>query len=129
MTGRLRTLLTIDGAMCLASGAVAVVGAGPIADLLGVESSGAVRAVGLFLLVYGLDLLLLARWRGTLAERGAAATAVGDALWVASTIVLVASGAFSGGGVLVMLAMAVPVAALGITKTASLRERAVASAA
>jgi hypothetical protein len=65
----------------------------------------------------------LTRTRTAVASRGAAATAVGDGLWVVATIALVSAGAFSGAGIAAMTAVAVVVAALGTAKVRALRNR------
>ena len=120
---RLRTLLHIDAVACAAAGLVAAVAADPVADLLGTERVGIVRGVGVFLVVYAIDLLLLARVRrDTLLRTGTAATAVGDALWVAATLGLVVAGAFDPAGVAAVLALGAVVAGLGVAKTATLRQ-------
>ena len=122
-TDRLRTLLHIDAVACAGTGLAAAVAADPVADLLGTTRVGIVRGVGVFLVVYALDLLLLSRvGRDTVLRTGTALTAVGDGLWVAATLGLIVAGAFEAAGVAAVLAVGTVVAALGVTKTATLRQ-------
>jgi hypothetical protein len=116
-----RSLLTIDALLCAVSGVIALAAAGPVADLLGVDARGWVSGVGVFLLFYAADLWFLSRSRETVARRGAAVTAIGDALWVAGTAVLIAAGVLSAAGVTTMVIVALPVGALGVAKAVALR--------
>jgi hypothetical protein len=118
---RLGALLLIDAAMCAACGAVAIAAAGPVVDLLGVESQAWVRGIGVFLVVYSLALWSLTRVNRSIAVRGAAATAVGDGVWVAATVALVIAGVFSGVGIAVMIATGLVVGALGTAKVDAIR--------
>jgi hypothetical protein len=118
---RLRTLFRIDAATCAATALVAITAAAPVADLLGVDSHAWVRGVGAFLVVYSVSLWSLTRAPRATAVLGAAATAAGDGLWVAVTVVLAMAGAFSGVGTAVMGAVGVVVAALGIAKVEAIR--------
>ena len=120
---KLRQILRVDALACAASGVVAAVAASGVADLLGTERTGWVRAVGVFLVVYAADLLLVARaTRPTTVRRGAVVSAVGDAVWVAGTVALIAAGAFGGVGIAVVAALGAVVAALGVVKTTTLRD-------
>jgi hypothetical protein len=106
----LRTLLRVDAAMCVGTGIV-----------LAAVVDGWVRAVGVFLVAYGLAVgpLSLTRSARTL-RSGALLTIAGDAGWVAATILVVATGAFSTiAGAAVALGLAVPVGAMGILKRAA----------
>jgi hypothetical protein len=123
-TGRrpldLRALLRLDAIACAASGAVAVLAASPVADLVGVDTTGWVRGIGAFLVVYGAALAVAAVAPLAVVRAVASTSAAGDALWVAATLVLVATGAFSAAGVVVVLAMAAVVATLGVLKARAL---------
>jgi hypothetical protein len=118
---RVRGLLLVDAATCVVTGVVALVAAGPVADRIGVDSEAWVRGTGVFLVVYSFALGLLARARPAVAASGAAATAIGDGLWIAATIALVVAGIFSGGGIGLMSAVALVVAALGLAKARAVR--------
>lgn len=118
---RLRNLFLFDAATCAATGLVAITAAGPVADLLGVDSHAWVRGVGAFLVVYSVSLWSLSRAPRATAVLGAVATAVGDGVWVAVTVALAIAGAFSGAGIAVMSAVGVVVAALGTAKFDAIR--------
>lgn len=127
MIERLRLLLRADSATCIASGVATAVLARSLARDLGVHTTAAVhasvavRAVGVFLVGYGVVLALLARAAPRTVEAAGRLTAVADAAWVLATIVLMSVNAFSSGGDIVMLVAALPVAALGAAKVAALR--------
>src|SRR4051794_8178897 len=120
-TYRLRTLLRLDSAVCLVSGASTAAAAGPLADALGLDGSAAVRAVGVFLLAYGVVLAGLARADRSTVHLAGRLTALADASWVVATVALVGAGAFSSGGNALVALAAIPVGALGIGKAAALR--------
>ena len=117
----LRTLLLIDAATCVATGSVAIAAAGPIADLLGLDSHAWVRGVGVFLVAYSAALWSLARANPVTARRGALVTTAGDGVWVVATVALVIAGAFSGAGIAVVGAVGLAVAALGAAKAEAVR--------
>jgi hypothetical protein len=121
MIPRLRALLGIDSVTCVVSGAVLTAFAGALADHLGVDSTVAVRSVGVFLIVYGVVLAVLARATPRTVELAGRVTALADASWVLTTAVLIAADVFSAGGDLIAAVAAIPVAALGIGKVAALR--------
>ena len=109
-----RTLLRIDAAMCIGSGLALAVAVG-----------GWVRAVGVFLVVYGVAVGVLSSVTSPrLLRTGALLTIAGDAGWVVATVAAVALGAFAtAGGTAVALSLAVPVAAMGALKKAALQEQ------
>jgi hypothetical protein len=117
----LRTLLRVDAALCAASGVIGLAAARPVADLLGLDGGGWVAGVGAFLVLYAGGLWTLARARPAITSAGAAVTAVGDGIWVLATLALIAAGVFSGAGVATMVAVAVPVGALGVAKARARR--------
>lgn len=121
MIGRLRVLLRIDSAICLAGGAAVAAFAGGLADDLGVDNAAAVRAVGLFLVGYGFVLAVVARATPRTVEMSGRLSALADASWVLATVVLIAAGVFSSGGGVIMAVAAIPVAALGVGKVIVLR--------
>lgn len=110
----LRTVLRINAATSLPTGLLALVAAPWVGDVLGVEATLLIRLVGAGLVVFAVDVLLVAASDrvASLAKLVSAA----DIAWVAGTLVLVAAGAFSALGTALMLAVAAVVGALGITQ-------------
>lgn len=110
----LRTVLRINAATSLPTGLLALVAAPWVGDGIGVESTLLIRLVGAGLVVFAVDVLLVAASDRvtTLAKLVSAA----DLAWVAGTLVLVAAGAFSTLGAALMLAVAAVVGTLGITQ-------------
>ena len=118
----LRRLLRVDAALCAVTGAVAAAAPAAVADLLGPDvGTTVVRVVGIALLVYALDLVLVSsaadRW-----QRPAALVAgVGNVAWEVATVVLVALGAFSVLGAVVALGVAAVVGGLGLLQLRAAR--------
>lgn len=122
VTGRLRTLLRADTALCGVTGLVAAAAAAQVADLLGPDvGTTTVRIVGIALVLYALDLALISRASVRWQRPAALVAGVGNVAWVAATIVLVAVGAFSTLGALVALAVAVVVGELGVLQLRAAR--------
>ena len=121
--GRLRSILRLDSAVCVTSGVAAIALARPVADAIGVDGTGWVRAAGLFLLVYGAVLGIESRGSSRVVEVVGGLSALGDAAWLAGTIALVAAGTFSGGGNVLVLLFAVAAAGIGLAKAIALRDR------
>jgi hypothetical protein len=109
---RLRTVLRLNAASSAAAGAAALIAAGPVADLLDVDRPGLVRLVGAGLLLFAVNVALIAGTRPARLVAGAVAVSAVDAAWVVATVVLCLAGAFGGPGVAVALAMGVVVGAL-----------------
>jgi hypothetical protein len=118
MIGRLRTLVHIDSASCLVGGAVVTAFAGPVADGVGINSTVAVRSVGVFLVGCGIVLALLARANAQTVELAARLTAVTDASRLLATVALIGTDAYSSGGNVVTAMATIPAAALGVGKAA-----------
>ena len=118
----LRALLRLDAALCAATGALTVAAAPAVADALGPDvPTTAVRVVGVALLVWAVDVALLARASGRLLRRGAAAVGAVNLAWEVATVVLVLAGAFSLGGAVLALAVAAVVGGLGLLQLRALR--------
>lgn len=121
-TTRLRSLLRMDGALCAATGLVAAVAAGPVADLLGPDvSTTVVRIVGIALVLYALDLGVTSRAAARWQRPAALAAGIGNVAWVLATVVLVALGAFSTVGAVVALLVAAVVGELGVLQLRAAR--------
>lgn len=114
--GRLRGVLALNGMTSLAAGVVALVATSWAADVLGVDRPGWIRLVGAGLVLFAVDVALVARSRAGVLRRHAATVSAADAAWVAATIVLVALGAFSTRG-----AVVASIAALALADFATLQ--------
>ncbi len=115
-------LLRLDAALCAATGALAVAAAPVVADVLGPDvTTTAVRVVGVALLVWAVDVALLARTSGRLLRRATVAVAGVNVAWELATVVLVAAGAFSLGGAVLALAVGAVVGGLGLLQLRALR--------
>lgn len=121
MTGRLRALLKLDSAICLIGGVAVTAFAGALAERLDVDTILAVRSVGVFLIVYGFVLAMLARANTPGVKTAGRLTALADASWVLGTVALVGVDVISASGDIIVAVAAIPVAALGIAKAAALR--------
>ena len=120
--GRLRTLLRVDAALCAATGLLAAAAPAAVADLLGPDvPATVVRVVGIALVVWALDALLLARTRGRVLTAAALVAAAGNVAWEVGTVVLVALGAFSVSGAVVALLVAAVVGGLGLLQLRAAR--------
>ena len=84
-----RAALALDAAVTAAVGAAYVVAAGPLEDLLGLDTTLLV-AVGAFQLVYAAALALLAR-RQRIARGALTAVVEGNALWAVGSVVVAAA--------------------------------------
>ena len=118
----LRTLLRLDGALCAATGALCVAAAPAVADLLGPDvPATAVRVVGVALLVWAVDVALLARRSFRTVRRTAIAAGVANLAWEVATVALVAAGAFSVAGAVTALVVAAVVGGLGLVQLRAVR--------
>lgn len=117
-----RRVLHGDAALCAVSGAVALLGARPLADLADLDGGGPVAAVGAFLLLLGADLALLARAGDRLVRRLNPWSAAGDLAWVAASLVVAVTVDMSGVGRALVLAQALVVAGVAIAKATAHRQ-------
>jgi hypothetical protein len=107
---RLRAVLALNAGTSLAAGVVGLAATGWVGDVLGVDRPGWIRLVSAALVLFALDVALLARARTPVLRRHAATVSAADAAWVVATVVLVALGAFSTRGAVVASVMAIGVA-------------------
>ncbi|NEE03370.1 hypothetical protein [Phytoactinopolyspora halotolerans] len=122
----LRWALEIDGAVSALNGLAYVVAAGALSDLLGLPTALLVPA-GAFLVVYGLVLVAMSM-RSTVGRAVVRTVIVLNALWVADSIVVAASGWFdaSTAGIVWILLQAAVVAGFAVAQAGGLR-RAIAA--
>ena len=119
---RLRDLLRIDAALCAVTGLTAALAAPAVADALGPDvGTTTVRVVGVALVLWALDVVLLARASGRLLRGTVAVAAWGNLAWELGTVGLVAVGAFSVVGAVLALAVAAVVGGLGLLQLRALR--------
>src|SRR3954451_13965167 len=93
-----RMALRADGAVCTIAGAVALIGCGPISDLLGINATAPLAAIGTGTLLYGLWLLW--RTRSTVPRALVRIIALANVVWVVVSVVMLELGtpAFSRAG-------------------------------
>lgn len=110
----LRSVLATNAVFSGLAGAVLAATAGPIADRVGVDPAWPVRAVGLALMVFALDVALVARAPQRWLVRGGKAILGADVAWLAGTAAVLAAGWFSPFGVGAALVTASVVAGFAI---------------
>ncbi len=119
----LRTVLRIDAATCAGTGLLLAAAAGPLDEVLGTGRPGIVRAVGVFLLAYAADLVLLARGCTSRLRQLVPVTVAADGAWVLGTAAGIALGWFEPLGVALAAGAAAVVAALAVAKVRVPAER------
>lgn len=91
----LRNVFRLNGSTSLIAGLVAAAIPGTVAGLLGVDHPGWVRLVGLGLIVFAVDVVVLAGTRTSRLARWAPLVIVADIAWVLGSAVTIGVGAFS----------------------------------
>ena len=105
----LRTVLGVNAATSLAAGVVAVSAAPWLVDELGLGSEGWTRLVGVGLVLFAIDVALVAG-RSTRRLRVAAlAVSLADLAWVAATVVVLAAVDLTTAGRIVAVVMGIGV--------------------
>jgi hypothetical protein len=119
---RLRTTFRLNALTSLATGVLAAVAAGPLDRVLGTGHPGIVRAVGLGLILFAVDVALLSR-RGTASlVRRAPAVIVADAAWVAASVGGIIAGWFDPAGAVLVGAAAIVVGGFAVVQWHHLAE-------
>ncbi|GII75172.1 hypothetical protein Sru01_01540 [Sphaerisporangium rufum] len=120
-TRLLRLALGLDAAVTGANGLAYLVAAGPLADLLGPDPA-LLRAIGAFLLVYGIAVGLLAR-RPAAPVNAVRAVIVVNVAWALESVAVVALGlvSFTTLGAVWAVLQAVVVAAFAALQLTALR--------
>ncbi|MCY7300521.1 MAG: SRPBCC family protein [Ilumatobacteraceae bacterium] len=113
---RLRNLLRSNALFSTATGLLAVVAGGPIAELLGVDQVWVVRVLGGGLVAFAGLVFVVSGVRTTLLRPANLGVSIGDLGWVAGTLAAFALGWLSTSGVVAMGATGVVVLALGLTQ-------------
>lgn len=118
---RLRDIVRFDAAVGLTSGVALLVAAEPLSDLAGVDGTGPARAVGAFLVVYGLGLVALALGSDHGRLRGALVTAIADILWAVASVAVALTADLSGWGRALIAVQGLFVLGIGEVKLLVLR--------
>lgn len=120
--GFLRLVLAVDAAVTGVNGLAYLVAAGLLSDLLG-PGETPLRAIGIFLIGYGLAVGLLAS-RPRPAEPGTRAVIAANAAWAVASVVVVAAGllTFTTLGAVWAILQALVVAAFAALQVAGLRK-------
>jgi len=105
-----RTVLRADAVLCAGSGALLVVAASPLARLADGEPVAVLRGVGVFLLLFAADLVLLSRVRPERLGAAVGVAGAGSVAWIAATAGVVAAGWLDPGGAAVAAVSALVVA-------------------
>ena len=111
---RLRMVLMINAATSFAGGAVGLATAPWLSDELGFDHVALTRILSIGLMVFALDVALLARMQAERTIGWSAAVSVGDFTWVVATIVLIASGTLTTAGVVVAVVLGLGVLDFGL---------------
>lgn len=107
-----RGLLQVDAVLCAGLGLPLALAADPVADLLGTTSVTLLRWVGVALVVYALDLLLLARSRW--ARPAVLAAGAGSVLWELGSLAVAALADLSSIGTVLVVGQGLAVGTLGV---------------
>ena len=113
---RLRNLLRCNALFSTATGVVAAVAGGPVAELLGVDHVWVVRSLGGGLVAFAGLVFAVSGLRTSLLRPASLIVSIGDLAWVFGTIGTFALGWLSTSGVGVMGATGVVVLGLGLAQ-------------
>jgi hypothetical protein len=93
-----RMALRVDGVACTITGAAALIGCSPISDLLGVNATAPLAAIGAGMLIFGL--WLLRRTRAAVPRALVRTMAIANVIWVVISVAMLELGtpAFSRAG-------------------------------
>lgn len=111
---RLRLVLAVNAATSFAGGVAGLFGASWLSEKLGFDDVALTGVVGIGLIVFALGVAVLARARAERMLQWAAAVSIADLAWVTATTVLIATGALTTAGVIVMVGVGVGVLDFGI---------------
>lgn len=113
----LRHVIGADAALCAVSGAALVGLAAPLADLVGLTGGGGpLVGVGTFLLVLAAGLAWLRRAPHDTLLRLTPASAGGDLVWAAASVVVAVTVSMNLGGRAAVVVQAAAVAGVGLAK-------------
>jgi hypothetical protein len=113
---RLRNVLRTNAVTSLATGLALAVVPGPLDRLLGTGQTGAVRLVGVALVVFALDVLVVAGASAPRLVRWSPAVTVADVSWVVGSAAAIALGWFEPAGAVLVAAAAAMVASFAVAQ-------------
>lgn len=113
---RLRNLLRSNAFFSTATGLVAVVAGGAVANVLGVDQVWVVRVLGGSLVAFAGLVFAVSGTRISLLRPASLAVSIGDLGWVAGTLAVFALGWLSTSGVVIMSATGFVVLGLGLSQ-------------
>src|SRR5262245_9977983 len=116
----LRRSLQLDGVATALTGAILLVAAHPVSEILGIPAPGIAHGVGGFLLLFGAALLWHASHQN-LSRGEAMLTVVANAAWVAGSIAVVVAGPLTALGNLAVGVVAVAVALFAVLEAVGIR--------
>ena len=116
-----RRVVQADAVLCLVSGGLLFAGAGPIADVAGLEPTWPVAAVGGFLLLLGFNLLVLARASARHLLALTPWSAESDFAWAIASVVVAFAVSLTGPGRAMVLGLGLAAVPMGIAKMRAIR--------
>ena len=105
----LRTVLAVNATTSLAAGAVAVSAAPWLADELGLRYEGWTRLVGVGLVLFAIDVALVAARSTRRLRTAALAVSLADLAWVAATVVVLGAADLTTAGRVIAAVMGIGV--------------------
>ena len=111
---RLRLVLTTNAATSFGAGTIGLAAASWLSDELGFGHVALTRGIGIALMLFAVDVAVLARSGPDRVLRWAPAVSMADFAWVAATIGVIGSGTLTSAGVVVAVAMGVGVLDFGL---------------
>jgi hypothetical protein len=112
----LRNRMRANAAVSFTTGVAAVALALPVDRVLGLDRPGLVRVIGLALIVFAVDVALIAGARRRRLLAGATAVVAADGLWVAATVIVLAMSTLRGGGEMMLAITGLVVAAMAASQ-------------
>lgn len=113
---RLRRVLLANAGTSSLGGLTALLAAGPVDELLGADSIGWVRIVGVGLVAFAAVVVFVARSSRRTLQAEAPVISVGDLAWVVGTVVAIGAGWFSTAGATAMAGVAALVGGFGLAQ-------------
>lgn len=120
-TSRLRTVLRLNAASSIASGAVMAALPHRVDDILDTGHPGWIRLVGVGLIVFALSVGFASTFDRRKLVATTPAIVAGDIAWVVASLVTVLLGWYSGGGIVAVLAVAAMVETFAVLQWSGLR--------
>lgn len=113
---RLRYTLRANAALSFTAGLTAAVFAPWVSETLGIDHVGLTRAVGIGLMVFAVDVVLIASRPAEQVRSWTRLVSAADAAWVAATVAVLAAGVLTTTGTVVAVVLGLAVADFGISQ-------------